>query len=154
MKCPLGEEGDTAVAGAADFHEKEVFPMPGFDGTGPMGAGPMTGGAKGFCNPAYTGYGGGYGYGRGFGRGRGFRGRFGAGPGSGRGFGRGFGPRAFYPMWGSGYGLAYGPVYGNPYGMSPQEELQMLRGEADAIKNDLEAISRRIQELESRSAES
>lgn len=38
--------------------------------------------------------------------------------------------------------------------MSPQEELQMLRGEADAIKNDLEAISRRIQELESRSAES
>lgn len=23
--------------------------MPGFDGTGPMGAGPMTGGARGYC---------------------------------------------------------------------------------------------------------
>ena len=25
--------------------------MPGFDGTGPMGMGPMTGGGRGFCNP-------------------------------------------------------------------------------------------------------
>ena len=25
--------------------------MPGFDGTGPMGRGPMTGGGRGFCNP-------------------------------------------------------------------------------------------------------
>ena len=25
--------------------------MPGFDGTGPNGMGPMTGGARGFCNP-------------------------------------------------------------------------------------------------------
>lgn len=25
--------------------------MPGFDGTGPMGLGPMTGGGRGFCNP-------------------------------------------------------------------------------------------------------
>ena len=25
--------------------------MPGFDGTGPRGAGPMTGGARGFCQP-------------------------------------------------------------------------------------------------------
>ena len=25
--------------------------MPGFDGTGPAGAGPMTGGGRGFCNP-------------------------------------------------------------------------------------------------------
>jgi len=30
--------------------------MPGFDGTGPMGAGPMTGGARGFCYPANAGY--------------------------------------------------------------------------------------------------
>ena len=27
--------------------------MPGFDGTGPMGLGPMTGGGRGFCNPAF-----------------------------------------------------------------------------------------------------
>ena len=25
--------------------------MPGFDGTGPRGIGPMTGGGRGFCNP-------------------------------------------------------------------------------------------------------
>jgi len=25
--------------------------MPGFDGTGPAGMGPMTGGGRGFCNP-------------------------------------------------------------------------------------------------------
>ena len=29
--------------------------MPGFDGTGPRGMGPMTGGARGFCNPYYAG---------------------------------------------------------------------------------------------------
>jgi len=28
--------------------------MPGMDGTGPMGMGPMTGGGRGWCNP-YTG---------------------------------------------------------------------------------------------------
>lgn len=29
--------------------------MPGFDGTGPAGMGPMTGGGRGWCNP-YAGY--------------------------------------------------------------------------------------------------
>ena len=39
--------------------------MPGFDGTGPMGQGPMTGGGRGFCAmPSYRGYGP-YGYGMG-----------------------------------------------------------------------------------------
>jgi len=28
--------------------------MPGFDGTGPQGRGPMTGGGRGFCNPYGT----------------------------------------------------------------------------------------------------
>lgn len=34
--------------------------MPGFDGTGPAGMGPMTGGARGWCSPygrAYAGFG-------------------------------------------------------------------------------------------------
>lgn len=51
--------------------------MPGFDGTGPMGMGPMTGGGRGWCNPSVP-YGrpyfsGGFGpwFGRGRGRGRG-----------------------------------------------------------------------------------
>jgi hypothetical protein len=146
------------VAGTVDFSEKEVFHMPGFDGRGPMGAGPMTGGGRGFCNPAYAGYGPvygrGFGYGRGYGRGRGFRRGFGPGPGGGRGYGRGFGGRAFYPAWGAGYGPAYGPMYGDPYGMSPEDELQMLRNEAGAIKNDLKGINKRIEELESKSSES
>jgi hypothetical protein len=31
--------------------------MPGFDGTGPGGIGPMTGGGRGFCAMPYRGYG-------------------------------------------------------------------------------------------------
>jgi hypothetical protein len=30
--------------------------MPGFDGTGPRGMGPMTGGGRGFCAVPYRGY--------------------------------------------------------------------------------------------------
>ncbi len=152
------EDKDTTVVGATDFSEKEVFCMPGFDGTGPMGVGPMTGGARGFCNPAYAGYGPaygrGFGYGRWYGRGRGFRRGFGPGLGRGRGYGRGFGWRAFYPAWGASYGPAYGPLYGNPYWMSPEDELRMLRNEEDAIKSDLEGINKRIEELESKSSQS
>ena len=66
--------------------------MPGFDGTGPMGRGPVTGGGFGYCPPAYSytgnpspvyGYGAYHPYGRhpiglesmrGWGRGRGRRG--------------------------------------------------------------------------------
>ena len=36
--------------------------MPGFDGTGPMGMGPMTGGGRGFCAMPHRSYGP-YGYG-------------------------------------------------------------------------------------------
>ena len=77
--------------------------MPGFDRTGPMGAGPMTGGARGRCNPAtattVTAYAGGYGYGRGLGLRRGFRVGYDPGRGGGRGYGRGYG----------GYPAATGP---------------------------------------------
>ena len=63
--------------------------MPGYDRTGPMGVGPMTGGVRGRCNPATVGnipaYADGYGYGRSLGLRRGFRG------GSGSGMGRGGG---------------------------------------------------------------
>jgi hypothetical protein len=55
--------------------------MPGFDRTGPMGAGSMTGGARGLCNPANAGYNArftqGSNYGRGLGLRRGFRGGYG-----------------------------------------------------------------------------
>ena len=81
--------------------------MPGFDGTGPAGRGPRTGGARGWCNPFNASYAGyrsnrlpygvpgrsGYAYGTGrprWGLGRGNRGR-GFGSGRGRSFGRGRG---------------------------------------------------------------
>ena len=47
--------------------------MPGYDRTGPMGQGPMTGRGMGSCP---KGFGRGPGYRRGFGRGFGFRQRF------------------------------------------------------------------------------
>ena len=97
--------------------------MPRGDGTGPMGMGPMTGraagycagyGAPGFMNPipgrGFAGRGIGFGrgrggYGRGMGRGMGFgRGR-GMGWGRGMGRGRGWG-------WQAGYGL---PMASSPY---------------------------------------
>ncbi len=104
--------------------------MPGFDRSGPMGAGPMTGRAMGRCNPNQTtgtpAFYGGYGRGMAFRRGRG--GGFGAG----RGFRRGFG---------MGYGWA-GPV------AAPGNELDALKNEADFMKKSLEAINRRIEELQ------
>jgi Family of unknown function (DUF5320) len=154
LKCLPGEEEGVHAIGAADSRKEEVFIVPGFDGTGPMNAGAMTGGGRGFCNPAYAGYapvhgrgfGYGRGYGRGMGRGRGSRRGFGPGFGMGRGYGRGLGGPAFYPMWGPGYAPAYGP-----YTMKPQDEAGMLRDEAEAMKQELEAIQKRIEELDTKS---
>ncbi|MFP3927279.1 MAG: DUF5320 domain-containing protein [Desulfobacteraceae bacterium] len=119
--------------------------MPGFDGTGPVGYGPMTGRGLGFCNPragaALPYYGRGFGWGRG--RGRGFRR-------GGWGFGRGWA----YPAAPPAYGSYAAPAYGAPYGMGPQEEATYLKEEAAAIRDELEAIQRRINELESKESSS
>jgi hypothetical protein len=37
--------------------------------------------------------------------------------------------------------------------MNPDEEVNMLKGEAQAMKNELDAINRRIETLESESSE-
>jgi len=140
--------------------------MPGGDGTGPAGMGPMTGRAAGYCagypvpgymNPAPIGGWGGFGYGRGWGGGRGW----------GRGRGRGFGWRGgAYSAYGyptHGYpGYTYGyPSYGVPYygvsysgypytpEMNSQQESEMLKEEAKAMQEDINAINKRIKELES-----
>lgn len=119
--------------------------MPRFDGTGPMGAGPMTGGGWGYCNPSGR-Y---YGTPR-YGLGRGFRGGFGRGRGA-SGYGTGLGRMGAYgPAQGASYGPAYAGRYGNPYPMNANDEVAMLRDEANAIKNDLDAINRRIEELEAK----
>ena len=111
--------------------------MPGFDRTGPMGAGPMTGGARGRCNPATAGnisaYARGYGYGRGLGLRRGFRGGYGPGRGRNRGFSRGY---EWYP-----------PVAGPAYSMDAADEMDMLKADADYMQKSLDAINKRIDEL-------
>ena len=114
--------------------------MPGFDGSGPMGAGSMTGGARGLCNPANAGYNAQFarGYGRGMGLRRGFRGGAGTGMGAGPGYGRGFG---FYPPAGDMF-----------YQMTAEDEINMLKANADYMKNSLDEISKRIKELEKKSS--
>ena len=119
--------------------------MPGFDGTGPQGAGAMTGGARGYCNPGFRRNS--IPYGRGYGMGRGFRGGSAASPGwGGRGYGRGFGRKGGFPPAGGWYGSSN--PYGNPYTVNTEDELNMLKDEATAIKNDLDAINKRINEIE------
>ena len=114
--------------------------MPRGDRTGPMGAGPMTGRGAGYCAgysvPGYMNSvpsrGWGVGYGAGWGRGRGW----------GRGFGRGFGWRwAVYP-----YGY---PAVPYTPGVKPQQETDILKGQAKAMQEELSAINQRIKELES-----
>jgi hypothetical protein len=101
--------------------------MPGYDRTGPMGAGPMTGGARGRCNPATAGTipasAGIHSYGRGLASRRGFRGGFDPGMGRGRGFGRG---HRWYPS-------TVGPVYPTD---SPSE-MDMLKADADYMQKSL-----------------
>ena len=122
--------------------------MPGGDGTGPMGMGPMTGRAAGYCAgygmPGYANPGSGRGFGAGFGRGRGFWGR---------GAGRGWRNR-FYatgiPGWAWGGGAPYAAPYAMPYASAPtrEQELEMLKGQAEQFESTLGDIRKRLQELE------
>jgi hypothetical protein len=71
------------------------------------------------------------------------------------GFRRGFGRWGGYPQAGTGWtGPVYGSPYGSPYAMKPEDEINILRDEAGAIKEELDAINKRIEELESQSPES
>ena len=112
--------------------------MPGFDGTGPLGYGPMTGGGFGYCNPAYRGYYSGaplYGVGRGGipwggGRGRAFgggRGRFG------------------------GWGFPYSPAGYNPLAapgaMPASSEKEYLENTIAMLREDIQSIEERLNEL-------
>lgn len=117
--------------------------MPGYDRSGPMGAGPMTGGRRGLCNRAGTGYassaGSCPGYGRGLGMRNGRRGGLGAGQAGRRGFGGGFG------------GYPPATAYGRP--MSRAEERELLAADAEAMERSLEAIRGRLGELEAEGSE-
>lgn len=91
--------------------------MPRRDGTGPTGAGAMTGRGMGFCTGAGNAK-------YGIGRGPGF------GPGCRRGYKRGFG--------------GYAPVAGQA---SVQDEKELLKGQRDALKNRLDIIDKRLENL-------
>jgi len=94
--------------------------MPGFDGTGPRGMGPMTGGGRGFCSP--WGVGATY---RSYGR-----------------FPRmGYG----YPYYGAGL-AAPGAVPFTPQ-MTREQEIDSLKSQAQALRSQLEQIESRIQQL-------
>ena len=122
--------------------------MPGGDGTGPAGMGPMTGRAAGICAgyaaPGYVNRIGGQGY-RGWGRGGG-RGRrnwyYGTGlPGWAR-------AESGWPAWGGTTaprtaGVAFAP------GLTAGQELDALRNQAKYLGDTLGDINRRIGELES-----
>ncbi|MBA7611483.1 hypothetical protein ES703_18707 [subsurface metagenome] len=118
-------------------NRKEMKNMPRGDGTGPGGLGPMTGRAAGYCAgypmPGFMNpYGGrpglGFGYGRGFGR----------------GFRRAFGPAYSYPV--TPPPTAYGGGFYQPP-VEPKQEMEMLAEEAKALKEQLEAINKRVSEL-------
>ena len=120
--------------------------MPRGDQSGPMGEGPMTGRAMGFCagydRPGFAngpGYGMGRGFGPGWGRGRaGGRGGFG---GRGMAWGRGYG-------WGPGpsYGAAYGPYGGAP--ASKENRKQALQGEVNALEEQLRFLKREMEAMD------
>lgn len=114
--------------------------MPGFDGTGPAGMGPMTGGGWGRCAPQGTAYGW-TGFGRRFGRGRrrmgGFRSQwFGGPPGT---FQGGYGP--------------YGGYSQNAF-WSREQETAFLRDQTAALKEELHALESRLEELETEKSHS
>ncbi|MDK2897362.1 MAG: hypothetical protein PWP04_1482 [Candidatus Atribacteria bacterium] len=132
--------------------------MPGGDRTGPLGLGPMTGRAAGYCAgysmpgymnpiPGRGGLGFGRGWGRGFGRGR----------------GRGWRNRYWatgLPGWdraGYGYPAFGGWAYPYPYAPAPaptsEEEAEALRQEAELLKQTLEDIQNRISALEKAEAQ-
>lgn len=138
--------------------------MPGFDRTGPMGMGPMTGGGFGLCRQGRArtaagrmGYAQAYalrGAGRGFAPWGGGRGRvWGGGRGGAfRGAGRGG-----YGYWGFAAGPGVRGVDPRPWrfpsaygGWAAGEELEYLRGVLAELEEDLEAVRGRISDLEAK----
>ena len=92
---------------------------------------------------------GGLGMPRGFGRGGcgfGFRGQSPAWPYV--GMGRGGLPRCWYFLGGAAGAQGYAQGTSNPQAVSKEQEIELLRAQADAVKAQLDAIEARVRELE------
>jgi len=122
--------------------------MPGGDGTGPAGMGPMTGRAAGYCagysvpgfmNPI---------------PGRGF---WGWGRGGGWGWRNRFYATGLTGWQRAGYGYPGlgGVPYGAPYAptVTRQQEIETLKGQAGYLEDALDGIRKRIEELKSKADE-
>lgn len=115
--------------------------MPGGDGTGPMGMGPMSGRGAGYCagfaTPGFASrlFGGGFwGWGRGRGGGRGWRHMFYA---------------TGLPGWARvGMGVAGAAMAAGAFAMTRQQEVDVLKQQADQAAGVLERLRQRISELE------
>lgn len=91
--------------------------MPGFDGTGPRGMGPMTGGGRGFCSP----------WGRGVGA---------------RGYGRRW-PGSAYPYYGGGQ-FARGPQMTTGQELEDlRAQAQELAGHLESIHQRITDLEKR-----------
>jgi len=112
--------------------------MPRGDGTGPMGMGPRTGRAAGYCAGYHV-----PGYANPIpGRGWGF---WGARVGGGRGW-RNWYYATGLPGWArAGYAPAWGSV---PFQPTPEQEASFLKSQAEGLRTALEQIEKRLQELE------
>ena len=88
--------------------------MPGFDGTGPRGMGPMTGGGRGFCSP----------------------------------WGSSMRQYAF-PRWTPYTYPRYGAYGFRPFapGMSREQELEFLKNQAEALRDELKGLEAEISKL-------
>ena len=110
--------------------------MPGFNGTGPMGMGPMTGGSRGQCNP----------YSRPFAR-------MNAGQWFGGNRGRGRAYRHMYWATGLPGWKRFGPM--SPWGSqstapyTKEQEVAFLKGQTAALEDELNAVDSRLRDLES-----
>lgn len=114
--------------------------MPRGNGRGPDGMGPMTGRAAGFCAgfnvPGHANPVSGRCFGMGFGRGRG----------SGGGGGRGFRNR-FYATGQPGW-MRHGANPVQFQEADPESEKEYLKNQEKAIESELEAVKKRLGELE------
>ena len=119
--------------------------MPRGDHSGPLGEGPMSGRALGYCagydRPGFAngpGYGMGRGFGWGNGWGRGARGFGYGGRGMAWGRGWGYGPRGYY----EGYG---------PYGAAPlsrENRKEILQNEAKAMEERLRFLKQEMDAID------